>query len=191
MRGAAAGSAAGGEGAAHLGVVALVDLAEFDPDLEYGRERAHELAEIHSARRGEVEDEFAAVEGVLGVHGLHVQSQLLRFAADDGEGVVAVGEVFRRPGVVFGGGFAHHGFQGLHDFLVGDFAVAEHDFGVLQPARGLDYGVIVFFKSYVRGIEVVHLARPAEFDADYDCHLCLTSSMEKSRLSVTDRVSTR
>lgn len=185
VSGAATRSAAHRKRAAHLGVVALVYLAQLDSHAEYGRQRAHQVPEIDPPVRREVEDELGAVEGVFRVDELHVEPELRRLFAYGGERGGAVVEVALELRVVLGSGFAHHGLQGTDDLLFGHIAVGNCDGCVLKPPRGFHDDAVALLELDVLRVEVVDLVGVPELYADYDCHLCLTSSSENSSASVT------
>ena len=80
------GPAAGGDAPEHLGLVAHADLAELDAGLEDRGEILHELAEVHLARRLEVEDDPAVIEEVVDLDQAHGQTEAIDLLHRDLEG---------------------------------------------------------------------------------------------------------
>ena len=170
-RAAADGPPAGAQTAQHLRLVAHADLAQLDAHLEHAGQILHQLAEVHAAVGGEIEDDLGVVEGVLHAHQLHLQLVPRHLLLTDAERLLLAAGVVLRALLVLLGGDAHHLLQRRDDLLVADGARAGHDLAELDAARGLHHHVLTRLGPEVAGVKIIYLARLLEADADHCCHL--------------------
>ncbi len=93
-------------------------MPQFNPGLEDCRQILHQRAEVHPAVGGEVEQNFAVVEGVFHRHQLHVQLVLADFLLADGIGLFFMQLVFFCMLHILCAGDAHHLLEGRRQLLV-------------------------------------------------------------------------
>ena len=180
--GAAEGASADAQSSQHFGFVPHADLPQLDAGAEHPGQLLDQLAEIHPAVGGKVEQDLTAVKGVLHLHQLHFQLAQGNLFLRDAERLLLLFAVFLHPAQVLRRGGPGHLFQRLYHLFGVDLTVGDGDGAAFGAAGGLHHHRLSHAVAAAVGVKIIDLADFLKSDADNFCHkrysfIFLTSGM--------------
>ena len=117
-----------------------------------------QLTEVHPAVGGEVEHDLGTVEGILGLHQLHLQPVAGNAVLAGAVGALFVLAVLAHPAHIHAVGHAGNGLEGLGHRRVGDLLDALHHLAALDAAGSLHDDVIAGTDIRIGRVKIIAFA---------------------------------
>ncbi len=164
-------SAADADPSQNFRLVPHTDLPQFYAGLKHARQILHQLAEVDTTVRGEIEQHLIVVESIFRIDQFHLQTVLLNLLQTDFKGILLLLLIGRFLLLVSFRSDPQHRLQGLNHLVILHFPGIADCRAELNASGSLHYHIFSSLYLKMQRVKKIDLTRSAKPYTNYFCHL--------------------